>query len=136
MDRAILRAASMVYCASLAVYFWLVFSPQSDLPQEVLWYMQWWYSQPSTQLQSLWANVSTALLAMAFISAIFLAFLKKWAGHVFLGSNLIVLSAQWLMADYAPQTSLLASIENLTLISVGCILAVFVLSSRLGTFKT
>jgi hypothetical protein len=135
VDRIILRVAAVTYCFSLLAYFWLVYNPQADLPNEVVWYMQWWYSQPQTDFQTYLAQIGMVMLFISMVAAIFLVFGKKWAGYIFIISTAFLIFTEWLLPSYMPQTSLLTTIENLTLISIGAIGTVFGMSEKLETFK-
>lgn len=135
MDRMIIRVSSAIYCFSSLIGFWLVYNPKNDLPSEVIWYMQWWYSQPQTDFQAALGQLGVVAFIISMISVVVLAFRKKWAGYVFLISTVFLISAEWLLPNYAPQTSLLASVENFALISMGAIYAVFLMSEKLETFK-
>ena len=136
MDRIIIRIAASVYCITVAISVWLIYNPQNALPIEVLEYMKWWYSQPQTEFQFYLTKIGIAAFLLSVVSAIFLFFLKKWAGYLYISATIFLLTTEWLLPDYSPQTSLLTSVENLTLISMGCIFTIFCISSKLDTFKT
>ena len=135
IDQVILRVASAAYCLSMSIYAGLVFLPQGNLPEEVYVYMDWWYSQPMTPLESFASNVGMGVLILSVIFAGLILFLYRWAGYGFVISALILYIFECLVPSYVPQTGLSASINTLNSVVVGCIIAIILLSNKLGTFK-
>ena len=84
VDRIILKIASVVYCIAIGLTIWLIiYSPQNGLPNEVLLYMQWWYTQPQTEFQFYLSQASMVAFYLSMVFAVILFFIKKFAGYGF-----------------------------------------------------
>ncbi len=135
MHILIFKLSCGIYFCSVLILFYLVFNPNMDISPEIISYMEWWYSQPSSRIDEI---VSTATL-FAFVISLFgviaLFFLKKWGSYLFVPSVLLVICTEWLTPGYVPRSSFEGSIDTLTSVSIGFILCFILLSEKLDTFN-
>ena len=136
MDKIILRVSCVSYAVAVGGVFWTAFYNQPTmLPIEIQSYMQWWYSQPNTEIQAFMANLGMFAMLLTSIGALGLLFLKKWGGYIFLVSVLILMGTEWLLPGFPPRSSLEISLNTIASVSAGCILAIVLLSKQLKTFE-
>jgi hypothetical protein len=77
-------------------------------------------------------------MGVLFLSGFFsvaLIFIKRWAALGFLSSVGYLFIVELLMPHYFPLSRLEATLESISAISFGSVLVIFLLESKLQTFK-
>jgi hypothetical protein len=135
MNTAITRISAITYFLSLSLYLWLSSNASSDLDPVIVNYLQWWYSQPLSDFEFLLAKFSMGVLFLSGFFSVALIFIKRWAALGFLSSVGYLFIVELLMPHYFPLSRLEATLESISAISFGSVLVIFLLESKLQTFK-
>jgi len=135
MEKSFLRASIIIYIVSISMLMTYPFYSYTDVPEEVLQYAQWWFSQPNTDFETIIARLGLIAGALSLIGCIALFFLKQWGGYLFILSVLYIVSTETLLPGHAPRSSLESNINIISAISVGCIFSLFILSNKLSLFE-
>lgn len=136
MEVKILRISIITYTSCIVLLMTYPFYSYTEAPQQVAQYAQWWFTQPNTYIEALIAKLGMVAAVLTLIGGIALFFLKKWGGYLFILGVLYIISTEAFLPGYAPRSSFESNINSISAISVGCILAIFILSKKLNIFKT
>ena len=135
MEKNIFKISCLTYFTSVIVMIFMAFNPSLEVAPEVLSYMQWWYSQPNSEIEGFVSQLGLIAFIVSLIGVIALFFLQKWGGYLFIPSVLIIILSEWLAAGYFPRSSLEANIDTLASISIGLIFCFFIFSEKFELFK-
>ena len=135
MNTVLIKISAISYFLSLSLYIWLSSNPSAELDPVITNYLQWWYSQPLSVFEFWLTKISMGVLFLSFLFSIALLFMRRWAVIGFLACLGFLFIAELFMPHYFPQSRLEATLEGISAISFGCVLVIFILESKLKTFK-
>jgi len=135
MEKNIFKISCFIYLTSTLALMYIVFNTNTYPAPEILSYMQWWYSQPNTQIESFAANLGLLAFIISLIGVVALFFLQKWGAYLYTPSILVIVSTEWLNASYAALSSLYQNIDTVASISIGIIFCYLLFSEKLDIFK-
>jgi len=135
MNTVIIRISAFIYILSLSLYLWLGSNPVPNLDPVIENYLHWWYSQPMSDFEFWFTKISMVILFLSGFFSIALLFIKRWAAVGFLICTSYLFIAELFMPHYLALSRLEATLESLSNIAFSSVLVIFILESKLKTFK-
>ncbi len=135
MNTGILRISSIAYFISFALYYWVSSNPSSSVDPVISNYIYWWYSQPLTALETWLFDITIYIAYLSVFFSIALVFIKKWAAIGFLICTGILFVAELFLPHSFPLSRLEVTLEAIAGMAIASVLVLFLLDSKLNTFK-